>query len=484
MNYRQIMEYIDALSRYGSVLGLANMERLCAALGEPQERLKVIHVAGTNGKGSTVAYISSILKAAGYRVGTYTSPAVNEYRERFCINHRMISQKSLCEYMERLKEVCEELVARGYLHPTVFEIETALAFLYFQEKNCDYAVVEVGLGGATDATNVVSHPLACVWASISMDHMAILGKTLQEIAAVKAGIAKPGAVYVTTRQEPEAMEALLKAVEKTGKPETESSGNMAGRDKMPPDAFRDDAEKNTHEKNETAVKENQQQTMECKDLKSGLIIADDTQVKIFSENLTTTVFRYKEFPKLKIHLPGRHQVANAVLAVECICQLREQGLADVSDEAVIKGLEEARWPGRLEVIGHKPLFVLDGAHNEDAARRLAENVEIYFTNRRIIYIMGVLKDKEYEKMLRITAGYADHILTVTPPDNPRALPALELAQAAREFHPRVTNTASLEEAVELAHLLAAKEDVILCFGSLSWLGGMRRVYEDFRKHRG
>ncbi len=464
MKYRQTMEYIESLSQYGSVLGLANIERLCGALGRPEERLRVIHVAGTNGKGSTVAYISSILRAAGYRVGTYTSPAVNDYRERFCINHRMISQKSLCEYMERLRGVCGDLVAQGLPHPTVFEVETALAFLYFQEKNCDYAVVEAGLGGATDATNVIRHPLACVWASISMDHMAILGKTLKEIAAVKAGIAKPGAVYVTARQEPEAYEQLRQAVEKAQKAAVEAAAGLS-------------------EKNEPAAESDQQQTTEHRYKECGLVIADDTQAKILSENLTTTQFRYQVFPKLKIHLPGRHQVANAVLAVECILRLRERGLADVPDEAVCAGLEEARWPGRLEVIGHKPLFILDGAHNEDAAKRLAQNIGIYFTNKRIIYIMGVLKDKEYEKMLRITAGYADHILTVTPPDNPRALPALELAQSAREYHGKVTNTASLEEAVELAHLLAAKEDVILCFGSLSWLGGVRRVYEDFRKHR-
>ncbi|MCD7818908.1 MAG: bifunctional folylpolyglutamate synthase/dihydrofolate synthase, partial [Lachnospiraceae bacterium] len=374
MNYRQTMEYIDSLSRYGSVLGLENMERLCAALGQPQERLRVIHVAGTNGKGSTVAYISSILQASGYRVGTYTSPAVNEYRERFRVNRRMISQKSLCEYVERLKVICEELAAQGFPHPTVFEMETALAFLYFQEKNCDYAVVEVGLGGAEDATNIVRHPIACVWTSISMDHMAILGKTLSEIAAVKAGIAKPGAVYVTTRQEPEALAQLQKVIQGVSGPAVEKTGNV-------PDT------------NVTVAKACWQWTVQSgEESGNGLVIADDTQAKMISCNLTSTMFRYREFPKLKIHLPGRHQVANAVLAVECICQLRDRGLAAVSDEAVRKGLEETRWPCRMEVIGHKPLFVLDGAHNEDAAKRLAENIEIYFTNKRMIYIMGVLKD--------------------------------------------------------------------------------------------
>ncbi|MCD7737685.1 MAG: bifunctional folylpolyglutamate synthase/dihydrofolate synthase [Lachnospiraceae bacterium] len=432
MNYRQTMEYIEALSRYGSVLGLANMERLCSALGQPQESLRIIHVAGTNGKGSTVAYLTSILQAAGYRVGTYTSPTISDYRERFCINGRMISQKNLCEYMKRMKEVCEEITSQGFPHPTVFEVETAIAFLYFQEKNCDYAVLEVGMGGADDATNIIQHPVACVWASISMDHMAILGKTLGEIAAVKAGIAKPGAVYVTTNQKPEAMAELRKAAEAAGGSE--------------------------------------------------LILADSAQARIRSENLTSQQFDYMELKKLKIHLAGRHQIANAVLAVECIRQLRIRGLK-ISDQAIYDGLDQTRWPGRMEVIGKHPLFVLDGAHNEDAAARLAQNIEIYFTNKRIIYIMGVLGDKEYEKILARTARYADHILTITPPENPRALPALELAQTARQYHDRVTSTASLEEAVELAHLLAGREDVILSFGSLSYLGRMKRAYQEFQERK-
>ncbi|MCD7807268.1 MAG: bifunctional folylpolyglutamate synthase/dihydrofolate synthase [Lachnospiraceae bacterium] len=445
MNYRQTMEYIESLSQYGSVLGLKNMERMCDALGQPQESLRIIHVAGTNGKGSTAAYLSSVLRAAGYRVGTYTSPAVDDYRERFCVNGRMISQRSLCEYMGRMKKVSERITAQGFPHPTVFEMETALAFLYFQEKNCDYVVLEVGMGGAEDATNIVRRPVACVWASISMDHMAMLGKTLGEIAAVKAGIAKPGAICVTTNQAPEVMAELSKAVERA---------NACGQAVDVPS--RGDS--------------------------SGLILADSTQAKILGENLTTQQFRYREFTKCKIHLSGRHQIANAVLAIECIRQLRQRG-ADIPDQAVYEGLDQARWPGRMEVIGRHPVFVLDGAHNEDAARRLAQNIEIYFTNKRMIYIMGVLKDKEYEKILALTARYADHILTVTPPENPRALSALELAWAARKYHDRVTNTASLEEAVELSHLLAQKEDVILCFGSLSYLGKMRQAYREFQNRK-
>ncbi|MCD8069287.1 MAG: hypothetical protein LUE87_10475, partial [Lachnospiraceae bacterium] len=341
MNYRQTMEYIEALSRYGSVLGLDSMERLCAALGQPQESLRIIHVAGTNGKGSTVAYLSSILQAAGYRVGAYTSPTISDYRERFCVNGRMISQKNLCEYMGRMKEICEEITSHGFPHPTAFEVETALAFLYFQEKNCDYVVLEVGMGGVGDATNIIRHPIADVWASISMDHMAVLGKTLGEIAAAKAGIAKPGAVYVTTKQKPEAMAELKKAVERCCEPAAEREDDISVFDRET-------------DMEGTAKKENPRPKAKPQKTEDRLITADGAQAKIRSENLTTQQFDYKELKKLKIHLAGRHQIDNAVLAVECLRQLRLRGLK-ISDQAIYAGLERTRWPGRMEVIGKHPL---------------------------------------------------------------------------------------------------------------------------------
>ena len=209
---------------------------------------------------------------------------------------------------------------------------------------------------------------------------------------------------------------------------------------------------------------------------STLHIADVSNASGVKYGLSTQQFSYKGLSKLKIHLAGTHQIANAVLAVEVILQLRKSGV-DISDKAIYKGLEETVWQGRLEVLGKHPLFVVDGAHNEDAARQLAVSIETYFKDKRMIFIMGVLKDKEYEKILSLTAKYAEHILTVTPPENPRALDALELAKAAREYHPQVTNLSSLEEAVEVSHLLADKDTVILCFGSLSYLGAMKKIYE-------
>lgn len=426
MNYKDTLEYIQSLNQYGSVLGLDNMLRLCEKLGHPEEACKFIHIAGTNGKGSTSAYIAHILMAAGFRVGRYISPTITDYRERFQIGKRMITQKDLCEYVARLKRVCEELTAEGYPHPTPFEVETALGFLYFAEKKCDYVVLEVGMGGATDATNVIPAPAACVWVSISMDHMGFLGKDLTSIAGVKAGIAKKGSLLISSGQEPEVEAVLQKQAAKVG---------------------------------------------------GTLVVADVSLATGIKYGLTTQQFSYKGLSKLKIHLAGTHQISNAVTAVEVMLQLRKTGV-DISDKAIYKGLEDTVWQARLEVLGKQPLFVIDGAHNEDAARKLVSSIETYFSGKRMIYIMGVLKDKEYEKILSMTAKYAEHILTITPPDNPRALDAYELALSAREYHGQVTNLSSLEEAVEVSHLLADKDTVILCFGSLSYLGAMKKIYAD------
>lgn len=424
MLYKETLEYIQSLNQYGSVLGLDNMLRLCEKLGHPETRCRFIHIAGTNGKGSTSAYIAHMLMAAGFHVGRYVSPTITDYRERFQIGKRMITQKDLCEYVEHLKAVCEELVAEGYPHPTPFEVETALGFLYFADKKCDYVVLEVGMGGATDATNVIPAPVACVWASISMDHMGFLGKDLTSIARVKAGIAKEGSLLISCKQEQEVEEVLQKQAEQVG---------------------------------------------------GSLVIADASKATGIKYGLTTQQFSYKGLSKLKIHLAGTHQISNAVTAVEVMLQLREIGV-DISDKAIYKGLEDTLWQARLEVLGKQPLFVIDGAHNEDAARKLVSSIETYFSGKRIIYIMGVLKDKEYEKILSMTAKYAEHILTITPPENPRALGAYELALAAREYHNQVTNLSSLEEAVEVSHLLADKDTVILCFGSLSYLGAIKKIY--------
>lgn len=422
---------MDSLKSYGIVPGLDSVRELCRRLGDPQEGLNFVHVAGTNGKGSALAYVSTVLTCAGYRVGRYISPTIREYRERFQINGRMITQKDLCELAGEVKDACDAMRAEGLPHPTPFEVETALGFLYFIRKKCDLVVLETGMGGRLDATNVIRSPQVAVLASISMDHMQYLGNTLTAIAGEKAGILKPGCRAVSAEQEPEAMEAIRARAEQLGIPLTVAETRLVGRARY---------------------------------------------------GLEKQRFDYDGMKDLEIGLAGRCQIGNAALAVEACRALRECGY-EIPDKALRQGLRETRWPGRFTILGRRPLFVADGAHNEDAARELAKSLEMYFTNRRIIYIMGILKDKEYEKIIELTAPYADQILTVTPPGNPRAMGSYELAQEVAKAHHRVTATDSLEEAVELSHLLAGKEDVILAFGSLSYLGRLMEIMEE-RERRG
>lgn len=427
MNYREATEYIEELQQYGSVLGLDSMRELCSRLGNPQDELRFVHIAGTNGKGSVLAYVSTILKEAGYRVGRYLSPTITDYRERFQIDGRFITQSGLCKYLEQVKEAAEAMAAEGKPHPTPFEVETAVAFLYFLDKKCDIVVLETGLGGALDATNVVKTTVAAVFASISMDHMAILGDTLEKIALVKAGIMKDRCYVVTARQDPAVAKILKQAA----------------------------------------------LLRKCK-----LYTADAERAKRVYYGVTKQRFTYAGYKNLEISMLGKFQIENAVVAVETIQVLAKAGFP-VKEEALRRGLLLTSWPGRFSVIGKKPLFIADGAHNEDASRRLAESLQFYFAEKKMIFILGMLKDKEYEKVINNTCNMAEHIITVTPPIRERAMPAYELAQAVRECNGNVTVADSVPEAVEIAYLLASREKdaVIVAFGSLSYLGELMKVVE-------
>ncbi len=426
MNYQETLAYMESLRELGVVPGLSGIEALCRELGNPQEALSFVHIAGTNGKGSVLAYVSTVLKCAGYRVGRYVSPAVFHDREMIQVNGKAVSREELCACMEAVKGACERVAAGGQPNPTLFEAETAAAFLYFKEKKCDIVVLETGMGGREDATNLIRNTKAAVLTPISMDHTGFLGKTLRKIAYHKAGIIKNGCYVITAPQEPEAMEVIAEEAEEKGCALTVA---------------------------ESVSK-----------LRSGLE----------KQKFSYTDASGRKYADLEITLGGRYQAENAALAVEVIGRLSEQGFP-VKESALRRGLRDTVWPGRFEILGKRPLLVIDGAHNEDAAKKLADSVRFYFTNKRIIYIMGMLRDKEYEKVIARTCAYADQIITLTPPGNPRALSALELAETASGYHPRVTVAGSVEEALEMAYLLAGREDVILAFGSLSYLGRLKRV---------
>ncbi len=427
MNYREAMEYVEYLQRYGSVPGLQNMKRLCERLGNPQEGLKFVHIAGTNGKGSVLAYVSTVLQTAGYRVGRYISPTILDYRERFQICGRPIAKTALCRYLEKVKETAEQMEVEGLTHPTPFEIETAIAFLYFSDRKCDIVVLETGLGGSLDATNIINTTVCAVFTSISMDHMAVLGDSLEKIAKQKAGIVKDNCHVVTCRQKDEVIKVIEDAAKEHG----------------------------------------------CI-----LTIADSGKASHIMYGLGKQHFSYGEYKKLEITMSGQYQIDNAVLALEVIIALQNEGFK-VTEEQLRAGLMQTTWLGRFSIIGKKPLFIIDGAHNVDAAQKLAESIRLYFTNRRIIYIMGVLADKEYDKIIQVTYELAQQIITVKPPHNARALDGYELAREAKEYHDSVTVADSLTEAVEMAYLLAGKDNntVIIAFGSLTFLGELIHIVE-------
>ena len=431
MTYREARVYLDEMSKYGSVLGLDTIRGLLRELGDPQDDLKFIHIAGTNGKGSVLAYTSMILSEAGYRIGRYVSPTVVSYLERIQVDAEWIREEAFARLTDKVRDAIARLEEAGEPLPTVFETETAIAFLYFREMNCDLVVLEAGLGGALDATNIVKNTVCAAFASISPDHLGVIGDTLEEIAENKAGIIKPGCAVVSAAQRGN-VSRILK-----------------GR---------------------------------AKDCGCTYAEADPAQVDIIEESYRGIRFSYKEFRNLHTHMTGKYQTGNAAAALEVIRILRDKGY-EIPDSAVKQGMEKTRWPGRFHVIGEKPVFILDGAHNEDAALRLRESVESYFPGRRRLGIMGVFRDKDYERIAQIMGPVMDEIRPVDLPDRNRGLPSGELARTLEKYCPCVRDAGqgSVESAVEAALADAGETDVILAFGSLSYLHEVKTAYDRIRE---
>lgn len=432
MDYRQAREYMAEINAYGSVLGLTNIKELLKRLNHPERELSIIHVAGTNGKGSVVSYLSTIYAEAGYKVGRYVSPTICKYRERIQVNNRYIEKSDFAEGITFIQKIAEEMVSKGFSHPTAFEVETALALWYYRRCGCDLVILECGLGGSEDATNAVEKKICTVFASISRDHMGILGDTLEEIAEAKAGIMRQGVPAVSMKQEP-AVEQVL-------------------RDK-------------------------------AAEIGAELVFADDSQVKVVESNLDHQIFSYDDgeyYENIDIGLIGTHQISNAVLALKVVCILQDKGFR-VEKKAIYQGFAKTRWIGRFTTIHKNPHIIVDGAHNEDAAKKLAQTIKEQLRGRKLIFLMGIFKDKEYEKIIKETVFLADQIITFTIPDNERALSGMELAYAVRACNENVTAADSLKEAVEMALLLAGKDDVILAFGSLSFTGKLMELLEEMKK---
>lgn len=431
MTYKQAYEYIEECNKLGSVPGLDSIRELCRRLNDPQDGLEFIHIAGTNGKGSTLAYISCILKEAGLKVGRYISPTIREYLERFDIGGRHMSKADFARYVEEVIPVCEAMAGEGLPHPTSFEIETAIAFRYFADKGCDIVLLECGMGGKRDATNIVKTSVMEVFAHIDMDHMQYLGDTIEAIATEKAGIILEGSMVVSGIQS-ESVHRVLK----------------------------EEADKHH----------------------AGYVSVDGTGIRGIRLNLKGGTFT---MDGRRWHTPliGTHQIYNAALAVKAVKVLgtvREDIAGGCTDEVIQRGLDATVWPGRLQIVSGKPPVLIDGAHNPDAARRLKESIDVLLKGRDRILIMGMLKDKDIEGVADIMCRDARMIFTVTPPDNPRALRSVELAKIVNRYNPAVTSTDSVEEACEMAGLYAGQNDncVIIAFGSLSFMGKLIDIYSD------
>lgn len=433
--------YINTPRWQASRLGLERIRELLERLGRPQDRLKFVHVAGTNGKGSICAYLASILSAAGYRTGMFTSPYIERFEERIRVDGAMISPDELRDVTLAVREHAEAMAEETGDHPTEFELMTAVALEHFARFGCDIVVLEVGLGGRLDSTNVIDEPEACVIARIGLDHTALLGNTLAAVAGEKAGIIKEGSAVVSWPQEPEAMAVIGHAAAEHGC--------------------------------ELRVPDFAQ-------LEEGAIRWEDGASPFRS-------FSYREWTDLRTGILGSYQPQNATVALEVVSVLRGRGW-HIPDEAVRAGVARTRWPGRFEIVegGSSPdgfAIVVDGGHNPQGARALADSLAEVFPGRKPVFVIGVLEDKDYPRMLEDVLPLGSAFVCVTP-DNPRALPAHKLARAIRWTGQDLLGCSAcvnpvvardFEDAIHRARELAGPDGLICAFGSLYSVAALKEA---------
>lgn len=419
MDFLEAQNYLEKVrSQKGIVLGLDTMRHLMAKLNNPQDKVKFIQVAGTNGKGSTAAYLTSILSEAGIKVGRYTSPAVFSSTEQYFACGGCISES---EYAKGMTAVAEAAASLDGETPTAFEQETALAFWYFAQKGCELAILEAGLGGDMDATNIVTTTVCSIITSISMDHCRILGNKISEIAAHKAGIIKPGAPIICIEQKEDAMEPIRAAAKAADTPLYE--------------------------------------------------VHRDEVRQIFSDKRESIVF-FREFENLHLKMLGSCQPENAALAVQAASVLSRS--YPIEKKHIYDGIEKTRWGGRFELHSGSPDIILDGAHNPDGIRRLRESVNQMFGAVPICYVCGVLADKDYEKEIEILFGRASNVFTVTPP-SPRAMKSTDLKAAIKKRFSQLKVTSfdsedGIEKAIEAA--VSQNNPVVVC-GTLTILARVK-----------
>ncbi len=424
MNYIDSVNFIHSLLKFGIRPGLNGMDALLSCLGNPQKGMKCVHIAGTNGKGSTSTAMSNVLINAGLNVGLYTSPYVTEFLERVQFNGKPIDKTVFSNAVKKVKNTLEELNKKDVVI-TEFEALTASAFLCFKELKCDVVVLEVGLGGRLDATNIIDTPLLNVITSLSLDHTGVLGDTIEEIAFEKCGTIKEKSLVVSSIDQPE---KAMKVIEKT-----------------------------VEEKN------------------GSLLVADKNQLEIIKSDLFGTEFIYKN-QRYNITMPGVHQVKNMLCVIEGVNLLKKH--FNITDEDVKNGIKSAVLPARVEVLKRKPLVVLDGGHNEDGAIAFYNAVEKHLNPKGKVYVLaGMMGDKAVEKSLSPLMKKADVFVSVTP-ENPRAMSAEELNEIALKYSKTAVSVPSPEEAVAYIFKNLTDDDVFLCVGSLYLAGEVRELIKN------
>lgn len=419
MTYEEALSYIHSICWKGSKLGLDRTRELLGKLDDPQKELKFIHIAGTNGKGSTAAMLSSILEEAGYRVGLYTSPFINRFNERMQVNHQPIPDEELAALTEYVRPHADAMADS----PTEFELITALAMVWFARQKCDIVVLEVGMGGELDSTNIIDVPEAAVIAAMGLDHVKELGPTMADIARAKAGIIKEGGRVVSYGGNPEADEVIA------------------------------------------AV---------CRARNASLCQPDFSAIVPGDFSLEGQTFSYKGWRGLRIPLVGAYQMNNAAVVLETVEVLRQRGWS-VSDEAVRQGLADTRWPARFEVLRRDPVFIVDGGHNPHGIRATAESLRRLFPGRKITFVTGVMADKDVEHILGLIVPLADQFFTVRP-DNPRAMDAGELAARIEAMGAKATACASVRDGVDRAIQAEGPHGVACALGSLYMSGEVRSCF--------